>query len=407
MSNAETAAGAAGDVLGVWSAPGRVNFIGEHTDYSGGLALPFAIQHRTFVTVRAREDHRIRVRSLAAETAEVAVEIARLHERFSAPAPAAPAAAATGEATHTSTAHATPPAEAWANYPLGAAGLLSDASADPAAPREVDLTLASDVPLGAGLSSSAALESAVALALNEVWALGQDRLALALAGKRAENEAVGAPTGVMDQLASIFGAESKGLLLDCRNLGVSQVPLEFAAHGLQLLVIDTGVRHSHATGEYGERRASCERGAAVLGVPLLRDLSPADLVRSDALLDSVTAARVRHVVTENERVRLVAGALEDEDHVTVGKHLTASHVSLRDDFEVSSPELDAAVTAALSAGALGARMTGGGFGGAAIALVPVNRVAAVTLSVEHVVAAAGFATPRIFEVRPSAGARRE
>lgn len=369
---------------GTWSAPGRANLIGEHTDYNDGFVLPFAIEHRTHVALGRRADGVIRVASTF-DDAVVEVPIAELDALFPA---------RRDEVVE------------WARYPLGVAWALRRATGA-GAPQGVDLAFASDVPVGAGLSSSAAIEGATAVALAEAWELEADRVALARAGRTAENDAVGAPTGIMDQMASMLGRPDAAIFLDCRSLDVEVVDLGFAAAGLDLVVIDTGVTHSHATGGYGERRAACERGAALLGVPALRDVSPADLPRARELMDDVTFRRVRHVVTENQRVLDTVRTLREDGPTAIGDLLVASHASMRDDFEISVPELDAAVEASLAAGAIGARMTGGGFGGAAIALVARERVEQVTDAVTGAFAASGFSAPTIFTVTPSAGAARD
>ena len=211
----------------------------------------------------------------------------------------------------------------------------------------------------------------------------------------------------MDQMASMLGRTDAAIFLDCRSLEADVVDLGFAEAGLELVVIDTGVSHSHATGGYGERRASCERGAQALGVVALRDVTVADLDRAAELLDDETFRRVRHIVTENDRVEATVRTLREQGPAAVGDLLVASHASMRDDFEISVPELDTAVEAALSAGAIGARMTGGGFGGAAIALVPHELVNAVQDAATAAFAARGFAAPTIFTVAPSAGAARD
>jgi galactokinase len=264
----------------------------------------------------------------------------------------------------------------------------------------------SDVPVGAGLSSSAAIESAIAVALDEIWRLGWDRPTLAQIGRLAENEAVGAPTGIMDQSASLLGKVDSAVFLDCRSLDVEVVRLGFAEAGLELLIVDTGVAHSHATGGYAERRASCELGASLLEVPSLRELSVDDLVRARAVLDDVTFRRVRHVVTENQRVLDTVRTLREHGPRAIGELLDASHRSMRDDFEISVRELDLAVETANSAGAVGARMTGGGFGGAAIALLPVELVSQAQVAIDGAFAEHGFGQPDTFVVRAAAGARR-
>jgi len=296
----------------------------------------------------------------------------------------------------------------WAAYPLGVAwALLRATGADPAGLTGIDLAIASDVPVGAGLSSSAAIEGATAAALNDTWGLGLDRVALAQAGRTAENEAVGAPTGIMDQMASMLGRADAAIFLDCRSLRTDVVDLGFDAAGLDLLVVDTRVEHAHSTGGYRERREACERGAAAMGVPALRDLTIDDLPRVAAAVDEVTFRRVRHIVTENQRVLDTVRTLRTAGPRAIGPLLVASHASMRDDFEISVPELDTAVDAAVAAGAIGARMTGGGFGGAAIALVPRDQVATVTDAVMAAFAASGFTPPHVFTVTPSDGARRD
>ena len=369
-----------------WSAPGRVNLIGEHTDYNDGFVLPFAIQHRTHVALTPREDGVVRVSSTF-DAEAVEAPLAELDRLF--------------PSRRDDVAQ-------WARYPLGVAWALLNASGrSPDAVTGVELSFSSEVPVGAGLSSSAAIEGATASALNDTWGLGLDRVALAKVGRTAENEAVGAPTGIMDQMASMLGRADAAIFLDCRSLEATVVDLGFADAGLELLVMDTGVQHSHATGGYGERRASCEQGAAILGVPALRDVSVADLPRAAELMDDVTFRRVRHIVTENQRVLDTVRTLAESGPTAIGDLLVASHASMRDDFEISVPELDTAVEAALAAGAVGARMTGGGFGGSAIALVAHDRVEQVKDAVTAAFAASGFAAPSLFTVVPSAGAGRD
>lgn len=371
---------------GRWSAPGRVNLIGEHTDYNDGFVFPFAIEYRTVVDLTVRGDGRIRVSS-SFDPDPVETAVTELDALFPA---------RRDEIVE------------WARYPLGVAwALLHATSTDPASVPGVDLVFRSDVPVGAGLSSSAAIEGATAVALNDVWGLDQSRVTLAKVGRRAENEAVGAPTGIMDQMASLLGRPDAATFLDCRTLDAEVTELEFASAGLELVVIDTKVSHAHSTGGYGERRAACERGAQIMGVPALRDLSVADLPLAQELMDDVAFRRVRHVVTENQRVLDTVATLRAEGPRAIGPLLDASHASMRDDFEISVPELDLAVDTARAAGAIGARMTGGGFGGAAIALLDQELVPAVTAAVEAAFARAGFTPPHIFTVRPSEGARRD
>lgn len=370
---------------GIWSAPGRVNLIGEHTDYNDGFVLPFAIPHRTVAAVGTRDDGRIRVAStFSDEPVEVALD--ELEDVFPTPAGTSPRI------------------PEWAAYPLGVAWALRQAGATGPG---LDIAIASDVPVGAGLSSSAAIEGATASALNDLWSAGLDRTALARIGRRAENEAVGAPTGIMDQMASMLGEPDSAIFLDCRSLEAVLVPVGIAEAGLEILVMDTAVTHAHSTGGYGERRASCEKGAAIMGVPSLRDVSVADLAKAEELMDDVTFRRVRHVVTENQRVLDTVRVLREDGARAIGDLLVASHASMRDDFEISTAELDTAVDTALASGALGARMTGGGFGGAAIALVEQDAVQTVSDGVTAAFAASGFSAPVVFTVTPAAGAHRD
>lgn len=371
---------------GIWSAPGRANLIGEHTDYNEGFVLPFAIEHRTRVAATRRGDGIVRVTSTF-DPAPIEVDLAILPTLFD------------------TRDHGVPE---WAAYPLGVAwAALRATGAKPSELSGLDLAFSSDVPIGAGLSSSAAIEGAAASALNDLWELGLDPLELAQIGRTAENDAVGAPTGIMDQIASMLGRPDAATFLDCRTLATESVDLGFDAAGLRLLVIDTHVKHSHATGGYGERRASCESGAASMGVPALRDLTPDDLPRAAALLDDVTFRRVRHIVTENHRVLETVRTLRERGPLAIGGLLVASHASMRDDFEISTPELDTAVDAALGAGAVGARMTGGGFGGAAIALVAEDRIDDVTDAATSAFARRSYARPHVFTVTPSRGAGRD
>lgn len=362
----------------VWSAPGRVNLIGEHTDYNDGFVLPFALTERTAVAAARRDDDTITV----ASTHEPGAVRARLGE--------------IGPGS----------ASGWAAYPLGVAWAIARIRPVPS-PGGADLFIDSEVPAGGGLSSSAALEIATAGALADLWDLDLAASELARAGQRAENEVVGAPTGVMDQYASLLGQPDAAVFLDCRSLAARTVPLRLGPAGLALVLADTGERHAHAGGGYAARRASCEKAAGQLGIAALRDLGAADLPRAEGVLDAETFRRVRHVVTENARVQATVAALEAGELDAVGRHLTASHHSMRDDYEITTPALDLAVQTALTAGALGARMTGGGFGGSTITLIGARRVPALTTALLDAFDAAGFAAPAIRTVTPGAGARKE
>ncbi len=270
-----------------------------------------------------------------------------------------------------------------------------------------DVHLSSTVPTGAGLSSSAALEVVTALALNDLFGLGLSRPELARLAQRAENAFVGVPCGIMDQMASACALEGHALHLDTRDLSYRQVPFDPAAEGLTLLVVDTRVKHALGDGAYAERRAGCEAGARALGVRTLREIDAAHLPEALARLDDETVRRyVRHVVSDNARVERVIALLDAGDPRAVGPLLTEGHASLRDDLRVSCPELDLVVGAANAAGALGARMTGGGFGGSAVVLVEADRAEEVAAAVEKAFAAAGHTAPGVFPAVPSAGAHR-
>ncbi|NNN33651.1 galactokinase [Streptomyces sp. S3(2020)] len=363
---------------GVWSAPGRVNLIGEHTDYNDGFVMPFALPHTAVAAVSRRTDGVLRLHSADVDGGVVELRLDEL----------------------------TPEADrAWTAYPSGVLWALREAGH---AVTGADIHLSSTVPAGAGLSSSAALEVVVALAVNDLFELGLERGQLARLCQRAENVYVGAPTGIMDQTASACCEDGHALFLDTRDLSQKQIPLDLAAEGMRLLVVDTQVKHSHSEGEYGKRRAGCEKGAALLGVDALRDVPYGELDAALARLgDEEEVVRlVRHVVTEDERVERVVSLLESGDTRAIGPVLVEGHASLRDDFRISCPELDLVVDTALASGALGARMTGGGFGGSAIVLADVADVDTITKAVEEAFAAAGFTAPRVFEAVPSPGARR-
>jgi galactokinase len=361
---------------GVWQAPGRVNLIGEHTDYNDGFVLPFAIDRTARVAVRVRPDSTLRLLSTYGDQGMTTADTSSLDGSL---------------------------AKGWTKYPLGVIWALQERGIKVPG---LDLLLDSDVPLGAGLSSSHAIECAVISALNELTGAGLKAEEMVLATQRAENDFVGAPTGIMDQSASLRGAKDRAVFLDCRDQSVLLVPFETEPAGLVLLVIDTKVSHSHADGGYASRRASCELGAEVLGVKALRDVGVEDLDEASGLLDEVTFRRVRHVVTENDRVLQTVELLGTAGPGAIGPLLDASHRSMRDDFEISCPELDLAVDASRESGAIGARMTGGGFGGAAIALTPVSAEQQVRTAVEEAFSRAGYRKPDIFTVTPAAGAMR-
>ncbi|SFL48972.1 galactokinase [Geodermatophilus ruber] len=367
-----------GQPEGVWAAPGRVNVIGEHTDYNDGFVLPVALPHTTRAAVARRSDGRVALVSAQHPSDRVEVPVAEL-------APGRPGG--------------------WAGYPAGVVDALRDRVRG-----GLSVLVDGDVPAGMGLSSSAALSCSVALALRDLAAPDLAVADLVDVARRAENDFVGAPTGILDQSASLLCTAGHALFLDTRDRSSEQVPLDLAAAGLELLVVDTGTAHDHATGGYGDRRRECEQAAARLGVAALRDVP--DVTAPAALDDgtpegAVLLRRARHVVTENARVLEVVRILRDtEDPAAIGPVLTAGHASLRDDFQISTVELDTAVVTALEGGAAGARMVGGGFGGSAVVLVDAALTSTVATMITDRFAQEGYRAPRTFTVVPSPGARR-
>ncbi|MFJ1803314.1 galactokinase [Streptomyces sp. NPDC088180] len=370
-----------GEPDGIWAAPGRVNLIGEYTDFNDGFVMPLALPHTAVAAVSRRDDGVLRLYSSDVPGGVVSLRVDEL-------------------APHSG--------HGWAAYPAGVVRALREAGHPVTG---ADIALSSTVPTGAGLSSSAALEVVTALALNDLFALGLSAAELAVIGRRAENDFVGVPCGIMDQMASACCAEGHALHLDTRDLSLRQVPFDLAAQGLTLLVVDTRVKHALGDGAYAERRAGCEEGARLLGIPMLRDLRYEDLAAAlttlaDAGADESVVRYVRHVVGDNRRVEQVIALLDAGDVRAAGPVLNEGHRSLRDDLRVSCPELDLAVEAANGAGALGARMTGGGFGGSAVVLVEQESAGPVAKAVSEAFAAAGHTAPGIFDAIPSAGARR-
>ncbi|MGO4418013.1 galactokinase [Streptomyces sp. MCAF7] len=373
---------------GVWAAPGRVNLIGEHTDYNDGFVMPLALPHTCLAAARARTDGVLRLHSGDAPGGVVELRVDDL----------APVADDAGGDRG-----------GWAAYPAGVAWALRDAGVlTGVAAGGADLHYTSTVPTGAGLSSSAALEVVTAFALNELYGLGLEPLRIAQLCQRAENVFVGVPCGIMDQTASACCTDGNALFLDTRELTLRQVPFDLAAEGLRLLVVDTQVKHELGDGAYANRRAACEAGARALGVRALRDVAYERLndVLGALADDETLVKRVRHVVTEDHRVEEVIERLDTGATRSIGPILTDGHASCRDDFEISCAELDLVVETANAAGALGARMTGGGFGGSAIVLVEEADAEAVGKAVTEAFAAAEYRAPRIFPAVPSAGARR-
>jgi galactokinase len=367
---------------GVWSAPGRVNLMGEHTDYNAGLCLPIALPHRTYAAVRLRPDRLLRLRSLqSSEVYDLDLDDV---------APGNPSG--------------------WGGY---AAGVVWSFEAAGHRVRGLDLMVDGQVPVGAGLSSSAALECAIGAAISDLMELAllsddHARSRLARICVNAENTIARAPTGGMDQSASLRCQEAHALLLDCRDGSVQQVPFDPSANELSLLVINTRSKHSLVDGQYEQARRSCEEAARQLGVLSLREVPVDDLDQTlDRLSDKRIRARAKHIVTEIERVRRTVALLRAGRLPDVGPVFSSSHASMRDDFEISCAELDIAVEVATAHGALGARMTGGGFGGSAIALVPTDRADTVTLAVIQAFADQRLTAPDCFAVTAGPPARRD
>ncbi len=366
---------------GVWSAPGRVNLMGEHTDYNGGYVLPFALNLRTTAAVSRRDDRRVSVRSnqRRGEVVEFALDDLRPQ-----------------------------PGTGWSGYALGVVWALLGAGHDVGG---LDIVLDGQVPSGSGLSSSAAMECAVGLAAVDLYGLEVALDELAKIAQYAENNFVGVPCGLMDQMAACVCQADHALFFDVRDDVKEQEPFAPQDDGLAVLVIDTRAQHAHTGGGYAERRRSCEEAARQLGVTYLRDIPRSDLESALARLDSpdrdVLRRRARHIITENDRVLTAVDRLSNGRLREIGPILTESHASMRDDFEISVPELDTAVDAALAAGALGARMTGGGFGGSAIALIRAPDLDDISRSVEAAFADRGFGAPQIWSPRASSGAIRD
>ena len=351
-------------------APGRVNLIGEHIDYSEGFVLPFAISNRTYAVIARNNSTIVRIASQQRKSHILAIDIADVKPGSS------------GE---------------WERYVLGVIWALQISEG-------VDILIDGHVPAGAGLSSSASLECSVAIALNHLFELGHSTQELARAAQKAENDYVGVPCGIMDQSVSLMATEGSALLLDCRDLSTQSIPFDVASQGLELLIIDTQAHHALIDGGYAERRASCESVAAKFGIPSMRTLSAHTLEDRRNELSETEYLRARHAVTEIDRVMRSVDALNKGDFRALGALLNESHHSLRDDYTVSCPELDTAVDAAIGAGALGARMVGGGFGGSAIALIQAQEMESVKSSIKRAFVSRSFKAPRFFTSLPSSGA---
>jgi galactokinase len=352
------------------AAPGRVNLIGEHIDYSEGFVLPFAIKDRTTAAIRKRDDSVVRIASAQRRSKIVTVDINNVKPGLK------------GE---------------WERYALAVLWSMGVKTG-------VDLLIDGHVPLGAGLSSSAALECSVATAVNHLFDMGFSLEDLARLTQKAENQYVGVPCGIMDQSVSLMATMGSALLLDCRDLSTRNIPFDVASSGLELLIIDTQAHHALTDGGYAERRASCESVAAKLGIKSMRELTMPALESAKDQLTQVEFIRARHAVTEMKRVLDCVEALSEANFEKVGELINQSHISLRDDYTVSCPELDTAVSASLAAGALGSRMVGGGFGGSAIALIDAAKTSETIKAVEKAFAEKKFKAPRFFTSLPSQGA---
>ncbi len=364
---------AGGEPEGLWFGPGRVNLIGEHTDYNDGFVLPFALEKKAVVAAGRRSDDLLVMYSL------------ELQERVEVPL-----------------AGLEPGTGGWSGYLAGVVWALqvSGHTVGPAT-----LVLTSDVPLGAGLSSSAAIECAVVAAMCDLYDLDIEPMDRAKIARLAENSYVGAPTGLLDQAASTLCEEDFGLFLDCRSLEAVHVPLPMAEQGFEMLVLDTKTPHSHVDGEYGARRRSCEEAAAILGIPALRDVTDLDDALS-RLDDEVLRKRVRHVVSENSRTLEAYEVAREGRLAELAPLLDASHASMRDDYEITVDTVDLAVDTARAAGALGARMTGGGFGGCIIALCRTGAGDSIAGRIADAFNEAGHGRPEWFTATPAEGAGR-
>jgi galactokinase len=359
---------------GIWFAPGRVNLIGG-PDYNEVFVLPFALNAGVCAAASRRSDRQLALMSRRAGCEPVLLSIDGLEPGS---------------------------VRGWAAYPAGVAWALRQAGYLSGG---ADLAIDADLPAGAGLSSSAALECSVALALTELYQVSVPRRELADLARRAENEFAGVPTGIMDQIAALQCRAGQALLLDCRSGAGAAVPLNPAAAGLALLVIDTRARRALADGRYAARRRACEQAASVLGAQSLRDIA-GDAGELARLTEPSLRRLCAHVISENRRVLQAAELLRKGDQAAIGRLLTASHHSLRDQFEVSWPQADGAVEAAIDAGAAGARMTGGGFGGCVVALVPADRAGQVRTAVTERFTRHHWPAPRFLDAVPSDGARR-
>ena len=365
-----------GDEPQMFSAPGRVNLIGEHTDYNDGFVLPFAIDRRTYVACRPRDDGKVRAYTITLDK-KAEFDLADLHSKD----------------------------KDWTVYIRGMLDVLRSRGISV---NGLDLVIDTDIPFGAGLSSSAAFEVAVGLAVTSLAGREISSMDLARAGQEVEHKFAGVRSGIMDQLVSASARDGNLLLIDCRSLATEHVPFDFP--DLELVVCDSRVKHELASSAYNDRRAECEEGVELLRrhfpeIEALRDISVDEFSRAEHDLPPVIAKRCRHVVGENARTLKAVDAIKRADNDELGRLMYESHESLRDDYEVSSPELDHLVeTASQIDGVVGSRMTGGGFGGCTITLLAKDHFKQFRDEIEDEYEAAFGKPPAVFPVRPSPGA---
>jgi galactokinase len=361
---------------GLWSAPGELGLLGDDSDYAEGFVLSIAIDRRTVVAVGVRKDRKLRIASTEAdEIAEISLDNLEPDQ-----------------------------VHGWAAYPLGVAWALGQFGADLSAVPGLDIFVDSDVPVGVGLGSSAALETAIAVALNDAWQLSLDTLSLARVSQRAEKSVVGRMTGLGDHMPSLVAEDDRAILFDSRSLDSDPIALGFQANNIVVLVIDTGVERSVDLG--AERFAEREEAVDVLAIPSLRDLSPKSLPERRADLSETLFRRVQHIVNENQRVLDAARTLRQEGPFAVGEIITASQASLRDDYDASGKEIDLAIDTALTNGAFGARMIGLGSSGTVYALISEDDLSLLLVALDGAFSEHGFQAPATYVVRPSRGALR-
>jgi galactokinase len=355
-------------------APGRVNLIGEHTDYNDGFVLPCAINYHTVIAAQRRDDHQVSL---------IAADYAEQVSNFELRAEIMPDSAAP-----------------WSNYIRGVAWALQQRDYPL---RGANMVIAGDVPQGAGLSSSASLEVAVGTALARLSGLELDGKTIALTGQQAENDFVGMRCGIMDQFIAALGQKDHALLIDCRSLNYRAVPIPA---GVAVIIANSNVKRGLVDSEYNTRRKECEAAAAHFGVPALRDVSPDVFALHADELEETVAKRARHVITENARTQAAADALTKGDLKEMGRLMAESHVSMRDDFEITVPPIDALVdiVAEVIGDAGGVRMTGGGFGGCVVALAPQEFVPAVEAAIAEKYPVTSGLEATVYVCQASAGA---